>query len=653
MRQKAKYGIPVILSLVVAMAPHAPGLPLWINAWCMIMWGAMLARLKAGRSMPGPLVRHGLTFTGLAGLVMTFRFPFGADAFVGLMAVMAGIKPFETATHRHRMITLLLAYFIIITSLFRSDSLWILIHMFLSVLVTTAALVRINDLEGRVGSSIAMACRIMGRALPLMVLLFLLFPRLQDGFFGIKEKPMGVAGFSEKLTPGSVAGLARDMSTAFRVRFDAALPSAGALYWRGIVFERFDGRSWLPPENPEPDLVSPAASQAPGPLVHHTIFLEPHHSQWLFGLDIPVRAGSHARLTSSCTLRSPKKISRKKIYRVVSVQAPALKGEARPISIPRQTNPLTRDLARRLTKDAMGPQEKIRKILDHFKTQNFVYSLSPGRSPDTNSLDYFLTKSKKGYCEHYASAFVFMMNQVRVPARVVGGYLGGEFNPYGNLLTVRQASAHAWAEVFVQGRGWIRVDPTLAVVPERAFENPDGSSSRAAAPDRLPLSMRLRYMMEAVNLKWETWFTGYSLEGQRALLRRLGIGSGLKPSKAMLLLMAGTGMVLVLFTIWLVRIHRAEPHQKDRVKKAYLLFLERLTRAGLPEKKPGQGPVDYAGLAGSERPDLEKSIQALTALYVRIRFARTCPAPLIDEFEKKVHRFRPKKQPSQNPWFSV
>ncbi|WP_022664647.1 transglutaminase TgpA family protein [Desulfospira joergensenii] len=636
MKEENRHVVPIILALVIAIAPHTPGLPLWINAWCLIMWGYMLVRLKTGWPLPGGIFRHFLAFAGLAGLILTYKTRLDSNTFVGLMAVMAAVKPFETATHRHRMITILLTYFIIITSLFQSDSLWILLYMFFSVLVTTISLIRINDLTGRFRASLALACRIMGQALPLVILLFFLFPRLQDGVFGMKDIRRGRTGFSERLTPGSVSGLARDNSTAFRVQFKT-LP-AGGLYWRGIVFEQFNGKSWLPAEQQGvPAKASPGSKE----LFPHTIILEPHHSRWLFGLDVPVQVQGNALITQSHTLRSRWKIRRKTTYRVISRPGPVPDpGRVPLISIDPDSNPGTRRLARDLAMGAPGVEEKIQRILDFFKTNGFIYTLSPGRI-DADSLDHFLLENKKGYCEHYASAFAFMMNVLGVPARVVGGYLGGELNPYANHLIVRQSSAHAWAEVFVPDRGWIRIDPTLSVSPERIFQNPDGSPARTSL-DRISIFKKLEYLMESINLRWEAWFTGFSHEAQKALLQRLGILTPLSPAKTMALFLGGTGLVLVLFFLFLRRIHGSSFSSRDPVKKAYLEFCRRLARAGLPPKAQGQGAVDYASRICRERPDLKFEVERISDLYVRIRFHRNSPEELKFVLKKRIKEFKPR-----------
>lgn len=629
MEEERRHTVPIILALVTAIAPHAPGLPLWINVWCLALWGYVVIRLTTGWPMPGVIFRHILALAGLAGLVLTFKTRLDSDTFVGLMAVMAAVKPFETVTHRHRMITVLLTYFIIITSLFRSDSLWILLYMFVSVLVTTIALIRINDLTGRLRSSIRLACRIMGQALPLMILLFFLFPRLPDGMFGMKEIRRGMTGFSEQLTPGSISSLAMDDAIAFRVRFDTEDLPDGGLYWRGIVFERFNGKSWLPAA--EPRLRETPASGPEGGFPH-TVILEPHQSRWLFGLDVPVQAPENAELTRSYTVRSRWKIRRKTTYRMVSGSGPA-PDQTPLISLDPDSNPETRNLARKLAGHIPDPQEKIRTILNYFQTTGFAYTLSPGKTP---SLDEFLLKTRRGYCEHYASALAFMMNVVGVPSRVVGGYLGGELNPFARLMTIRRSSAHAWTEIFVPDKGWIRVDPTLVLSPERIFQNPDGSPARASL-DRISAIGKLRYWMESINIQWEAWFTGFSHETQKAILQ--GLRSAMDSGRVMFLSLAAT--VMALFALFLVRIRVSCSRSRDPVKKAYEKFCRRLVRAGLPPKRRDQGPVDYAKKINEKRPDLKSEVDCITDLYIGIRFRRNGPKDGASRLKKQVQGFKP------------
>jgi len=674
MKNESAIIIPIIGALVVAIAPHTPGLPLWINVWCLLMWGYMLVRLKTGWPMPGTMVRYALTFAGILGLMLTYSISLGSDAFVGLLALMAAIKPFEMPTHRHRMITILLTYFIIITSLFRSESMFIVLYMFFSVFVTTLALVRINAPQVRFRENLNLTGTILAQAIPLMVLLFLLFPRLPGSLFGLTDRSMGVSGFSERMSPGSVSSLVQDQTTAFRAEFKNTRPTPDQLYWRGILFQEFDGKSWIPKNSPQ-TRISP--SGVPGEAIDYTILLEPHNSTWLMALDLPIKGPSWARLAMDHTLTSQRPVKQKIKYRATSIipnpsekSYPGLTGAQEGIDRPGDKtnsqdftsskkmaraiiakagnkNPRARVLAYTIADHATTVTEKAQLLLAYFRENQFVYTLNPPLTKD-HPIDDFLLESKKGYCEHYASAFAFMMNVLGVPARVVGGYLGGELNPYGNYLIIRQSYAHAWAEIFDPAKGWIRIDPTAAVAPERIQTNPDGSSSsQGAFSGAMGFSRKLQFALDAVNLRWEAWFTGYSYFEQQALLEKLGLGkrNGFPGVAGILSLITLLGLAIFFgFIFWLFRSKKTGP---DPIQKTYTLFCRRLDRLGLP-KIPSQGPVDFAKMCAEKAPNLTLEITAITDLYVRLRFQKSCPDTTFSDFKTRVADFKP-KPPGPDP----
>jgi len=646
--------LPVIGALVVAIAPHTPGLPLWINAWCLVMWGYVLVQLKTGWPLPGTMVRYALTFAAIAGLLLTYRFRIGADAFIGLLALMAAIKPFEMATHRHQMITVLLTYFIIITSLFRSESMFIVLYMFLSVFVTTMALVRVNAPRDPFRQSLNMAARIMAQAIPLMALLFLLFPRLPGSLFGIEDKTLGRSGFSDHLSPGSVSRLTQDQTPAFRAEFNGPLPLAEQLYWRGIVFQAFDGKTWT---------ARKSAPAAPAPIRRgenhtYTIVLEPHNARWLMALDRPVKGPPWADLTQDGVLKSRLPVKQKIRYTATSLGGET-SGEtwvaenrlpqemaAAIISPSKNLNPRARALALGLARKADTPTDKSRILLAYFKENPFVYTLTPPTAGG-HPVDNFLFDHRKGYCEHYASAFAFMMNVLGVPARIVGGYLGGEHNPYGRYLTIRNSYAHAWVEFFDPDRGWVRVDPTLTVAPDRIRTNPDGSSAApGSSAGALSFARKIKFALEAANLKWEAWFTGYSYFEQKAFLEKLGIKKWKGLTGTLLVLSLVTLGVLAVFSgivLWLLRPKKDRP---DPVGQAYFEFCFCLGRLGLA-RQSHQGPWDFARACSEKRPDLKTEIMAITALYVQLRFQKNCPHTALADFKTRIHRFHPKPAPQK------
>ncbi|WDP90588.1 MAG: DUF3488 domain-containing transglutaminase family protein [Desulfobacter sp.] len=652
LEKERKEVLPIIAALIAAVAPHVAGLPLWINLWCFTMWGYMLARLKTGWPLPTAVIRYLLTFAGLAGLLLTFRRGIGGDAFVGLMALMAAIKPFEMPSHRHRMITILLTYFMIITSLFRSDSLFTLIYMLFSVYVTTTAMVRINSPGASFSRSRKLAGTILAQALPMVAVLFLVFPRLPDSVFGIQDPDRGRSGFTDSLQPGRISAMARDNTPAFRVTFKENIPAPEQLYWRGIVFEKFDGSAWRPAPDWETVPVPSGQLSATGTGVSHTIIMEPSNSRRLMALDRPVQGPPWAVLGNRQTLKSRKKIIKKTQYTVVSqLSESGNTGLTSPIRLAEQIlagtgprNPRTLALARKIAEKEGTTVEKARHILDYFRENPFVYALNaPLTGP--HPLDTFIFDTRRGYCEHYASAFAFMLNGAGIPARVVGGYLGGELNPFGAYLIVRQAYAHAWVEFFDPDRGWTRMDPTGAVSPERVLVNPDGSPSGSAGQQAsIPMTARLKFALDAVNLKWESWFTGYSHLEQQAWLAASGIIRGNRAAAPALAGLTLAGLALFLFI--LVRRFRKESTPADPVARAMGRFYKKTEQAGMPPR-PGQGPADFAQMCTAKRPDLANDITAVMDLYLALRYKKEHDAAAQAELTARIQQFNPASPPEK------
>lgn len=628
---------PILLALVVAIVPQLSRLPVWVIVWCAAAWGYLFLSLRKKWPLPGRLLRNILTFSGILGLLFTFR-TIGADAYTGLLAVMAGIKPFEIRNHRDRMITLFLAYFTVIACLLQSESLTITIYMFISVLITTAALIRINNPQDDFRRQLGLSARIMGEAIPLMVILFFLFPRMPGSLFGFSRAAAGKAGFSDSMSPGSVTSLAENHEIAFRAEFKGKIPPPTLLYWRGIVLKEFDGRTWLR-DYQEPEQLQLIEGERPE---EYTITLEPHGNKWLFALDVPAKAPPAGTLHTDSTLISKRRVNRTLRYEMQSYaiwDSSRIPPEPVYTRLPASGNPKSRVLAQTLAKNGGNPEQIAGRMLGYFKTNGFVYTLEPpalGRDP----IDTFLFRTKKGYCEHYASALAFIMRAAGVPSRVVGGYLGGEINPYGNYLIVRQSHAHAWVEVWDQRKGWIRVDPTSAVAPERINAGTEGlfPLERVTGTYIAGIINFLRFGWDSINLQWEAWFSGYSYDQQMAFLRKLGIGidSGEAPLIALLIILGLMFIIVGGYTV----IHFRGRRKTDPVRDLYENFCGKLGRSGF-QKKPGQGPRDYAAEVIRKRPDLRETVSVITECYIRLRYAPVADGKALDSLRAAIRAFKP------------
>ncbi|MFO8111792.1 MAG: DUF3488 and transglutaminase-like domain-containing protein [Desulfosalsimonadaceae bacterium] len=651
MDERQEYIPSILFALLVAIFPHVTDLPLWVIAWCAFMWAYALVCMKYNRPVPSRLLRNVLTVVGIIGLLLTFRTRIDASAYISLLVIMAAIKPLEISTHRDGMVTVFLAYFIVITSLLKSETLLMTVYMFISVLVTTAVLVRINDPGGRFRDHFRLSAVMLAQAVPLMLALFFLFPRLEGSLVGISRSETGVTGFSETLRPGGVSRLVEDDTVAFRVEFDDDIPDFEHLYWRGIVFVHFDGTAWrqqrqlseaAPPEREKKDATG------------YSVILEPHRSRWLFAMDFPEQIPEDGRMYEDFTVLSRKPVYRTKRYAMVSDKRDHTGKTDFPADaytrLAGAGNPESRALGARLAENAAGAEEIVRNALDYFRERGFVYTVTPplaGRNP----VDDFLFDAQSGYCEHYASAFAFLMRSAGIPARVVGGYLGGEINPYGNYLIVRQSYAHAWVEVWNEEKGWFRVDPTAVVAPGRIAGGPEGGLSpgelrRFADQYLQPFSafiQQARFGWDAFSKNWQAWFEGYSFEQQKALLERLGITDAYRTGPLVLLL-AGFFLVFLFFAVYLfIQLH-GKTERPDDVKKRYRQFLQKMSGAGV-EKHPGEGPGEFAEKAAAARPDLASAIGEITALYIVLRYSPLPPDDAYFRFEKAVKGFAPPKQP--------
>ncbi len=652
MKPDAGQAPAVIGALAVALFPHALRLPAWIVIWCAGLWGYGVLAARYGWRRPGKGVRTGLTLLGILGAMISFGHTFGGDAFAGLLAVMAGLKPMEMATHRDRMVTAFLAYFIVITSLFVYENLAMTLYMGLSVLVTTSVLIRLNHPEGSLSRHFRLSGIIMAQALPLTIILFFLFPRVQGSLWGLPQDSTARSGFSDTLSPGRVSQMVQSEEIAFRAQFQGDVPERRQLYWRGIVFYDFDGRSWRwKLRAPVP--MDPLEGENPAT---YTIGLEPHQDRWLFALDLPATDPDIARLFPDYTLMRRGRVRRKLHYRLTSLMTyntgPVHKRDRQAaLELPEEDNPRSRALARQWAEDAEDPREIVDAALRTIREEPFVYTLSPP-TLGANPIDAFFFDTRRGYCEHYASAFAFLMRAADVPARVVGGYQGGTQNPYGSYITVRQSDAHAWVEVYLEGEGWVRIDPTAAVAPDRIERGVAAALAPGEAPDFLSggrfggdfrLWRAIRDGWDAVNIAWDMGFAGYAFEQQQSLLKRIGIDlrSWKGPVRALLLAFGLIALIAVGFGI---RIFRKPRAAADPVREIYESFCRKLARVGLV-RDPHLGPVAYARRIGDRRPDLKTPAREIVDHYVRLRYGGAGVGEAeLEAFRRRVRRFQPDRR---------
>ena len=632
----------LLLSLGLAMALHVAHFPIWMTLLIGAagIWRYLVAR--NGWRMPRPWLLVLLALAGALGILASYRM-FGRDASVALLALMLALKLMETRDRRDCVLLVFAGLFLVITVFLFQQSIAIGALTLLPVAGLVATLLGASHVNGDLGwrRQALMAIKLLGLAVPAMLTLFLLFPRIPGPLWGVPQDAYrGMSGLSDSMAPGEISELSLSSAVAFRVQFDGKPPSGSRLYWRGPVLWYFDGRRWLPGHPGQ----APETLAVGQPLTRYSVTLEPHNRPWLFALDMPAMLPAEALLSRERQLLSRRPVRTRMRYEVASSLDYTLGAElderARRLALqlPRQGNPRSRELARSWAEAGMPPQQIVQRALRMYREQEFVYTLTPPRL-GTDTMDEFLFETRRGFCEHYAGSFVFLMRASGIPARVVTGYQGGELNPVGNYLIVRQSDAHAWAEVWLQDRGWVRVDPTAAVSPLRIEAGIAGALPQS---DSLPLLARreagwlreLYLNWDALNNGWNQWVLGYNQQRQAELWSRLTGRHATWQNLAVALAAALAAIVLALSYFLL----RNTPRRLPPLERTYRQFLRKLEKTGL-QRRPGEGPQDFGMRAAAALPAQATAIERISAAYASLRYREEDPQALAD-FKRMVKTFR-------------
>jgi len=559
----------------------------------------------------------------------------GLDAGSALLAVMASLKLLETRAPRDHAVLVFVGYLLCLATLLYGQSLLRLGYVLIAVWLLTAALARVHrPVEANTAvRPFRLAARTLALGLPLAVVMFLFVPRIEGRFWAL---PAAAAqhrsGIDAQMSPGDVAALGLSDDPAFRVWFGAALPPAEQRYWRVLVLEDFDGRTWRRSATGA-DLAVPEVVPA-GTLYDYRVVLEPTGHEWLAGLDTVVRwpddrtfrnrATTVVRIDPGLGERVP--VTAAFSYALRSAVGAAVMPTALPADLARRNlrlaegrAPRARALAAELRAASRDERDYIGRVLEHFRREPFEYTLEPpalGAEP----VDEFLFSTRQGFCEHYASAFAVLMRAAGIPARVVTGYQGGEFNAYGGYLLVRQSSAHAWNEVWLAGAGWLRVDPTAAVAPDRIRRGSLARERAGTAADRLLADLawlaRARALWDAARTAWATAVIGFDPARQQRLLELLGLGEHGWQGLA-IALASGFALAALALAAWLA--WELRPPARDALTGGWEGVCARLAAAGVP-RAPAEGPLDYARRAGAALPALAPALAALGDAYVVARY---------------------------------
>ena len=638
----------VVCSLLLVVAPHLSRFPGWSIVFILFLFLWRLLYIQhPGLRIPKWLLAV-ITISSSLGIFLSFGTLLGKTAGSVLLSLLLAIKLHESFSRRDYMMIISLSFFIIVTNFLFSQSIPTVVYMLAIIIVLVMSMISINQGNAPINikQKFKLATKMVMHAIPLMLISFILFPRISGPLWSLPDDhTSATTGLSETMSPGNISNLIKSNAPAFRVEFKDRIPDQNQLYWRALVLWYFDGRTWEKGKN---NLTPSPTLETSPPIVSYTITMEPHQKNWLFALDIPAGEPDSTFYTNDFVLRSKDKITSLYQYRLKSSLNYIIQSDisfwenSAGLKIPPNSNSKTVALGERLAKQYNEPEDIVNHMLRFFNQQNFHYTLRPPATPGFDPVDQFIFDTQRGFCEHYASSFTLIMRAAGIPARVVLGYQGGTKNPINNVLTIRQSDAHAWSEVWLKNRGWVRIDPTAAIAPQRIEQNLDA----ALDPDEYrPFHMQLSgsifknmmFYWDALDNHWNQWIVGYDAKLQKKLLESV---LNQRIALADLVLLLVSSFFIVLFIIILFIIKPWKKQAVDPVVKIYNQFCKKISTQGI-KRDIYEGPVDFAERAIKQLPEQKSSILLITRLYIRLRYEALHSERQFDQFRQLTRKFKP------------
>ncbi|OAI21401.1 MULTISPECIES: transglutaminase TgpA family protein [Methylomonas] len=636
----------VLASTGLIVLPHAWHVPLPLFGFFLLPLGWRCVGIGRPDCLPGKWLLFALTVAGLVLLFSQQRGVFGRDAGTGLFVVSLGLKLLEIRGRRDVYVIVFLSFIVAATQFLYEESILMAGYIALVCVLGLATLITLNSRTPRTGAALWSAGRLIAQAVPAALVLFVLFPRLEAPRWSwLQDTDRARSGLSNKLEPGAIAELSLSGDLVFRVKFAGELPPAHLRYWRGPIYAFTDGVVWQQ---------LPYAGRGEGDptfdstrIYDYTLLMEPQNQHWVYALDLPYRYPPELRRNGLYQLLADNNPGERAEYRLAS--APNYRtgdlddsGRRENLQLPGKLAPRIQALVERLRDGDADPERFITRLLGYFREQNFRYTLTPPTMP-VKPIEAFLFDHRAGFCSHYATAFVYVLRAAGIPARVVGGYQGGQFNAVGGFLEVRQADAHAWAEVWLAERGWVRFDPTAAIAPERIERGVDidlqvasgAVNFRAANFDPRALSWLQRgaQLWSNIDYQWQRWVINYDNASQREFLSALGIQDWLTLAYWLFASLAGIGGLLA----W--RLLKPLRRRRDPVAELYRRFVARLVKAGLMAK-PGYGPSELADQLRRLRPDLAEPAGRIAETFNRLYFEETGEDVDLSDLKRRIDALR-------------
>lgn len=626
----------LLLNAALLIVPHVQTLNPAVIALALglIIW--RIVAIKKPRWLPPRSVLLVLTFIMAFAIVRAHGVSLGRDASSSLLLVLMGLKLLELRRDRDVLVAIYLGFFLLITPFLYDQTIPLAVYGLLMFLLLITNLVVHNIKPDRL--NMRAIWQISGTlsllALPLMMALFLLFPRIVGPLWALPDDASkAYSGISNTLNPGEISSLSLLDETAFRVTFESGVPAQKDLYWRGPVFWSSNGKEWFHQHRLATFQATPDTLQLPANATEYrySIIMEPHQQRWLYALDQPLSAPEGAQLSDDGQLILRNKLNRTRQYQLTSspqIQTTNLTGHERfkALLLPDEMDPRVTELANQWRQSQNSDAEVVHASLRYFREQPYIYTLKPPLLGN-NPVGEFLFETRRGFCAHYATSFAILMRSAGIPARVVAGYHGGVWNEMGGFLEIRQADAHVWNEVWLDGRGWVRVDPTAAISPNRIEHSIDLQSQLGDGEVLFMLNppegftrwlLNIDQFWMTMDYYWQAAILAYGPEVQRDFLGRFGLDNWQDMVKSL----GGLALVILILTAWFVL--RQKPVDTDPVQQLFLQFCRRLSKQTEP-RQPHETASDYLQKIAQQKPDQRQQLQQIRSAYLRARYANGDP----------------------------
>ncbi|SJM91763.1 Protein-glutamine gamma-glutamyltransferase TgpA [Crenothrix polyspora] len=638
----------LLSSIGLIVLPHVYHLHFALfGFFCLLLVWRFIGIWKPGRLPKGPALLL-LTLCGLVILYTQHKGILGRDGGTSLFVIALGLKLMEIKNERDLYLINYLAFIVAASQFLYEQSILMAAYILFVCCVLLATLVFINSYAAQTSTSLKKATLIIAQAIPMAVAVFILFPRVEaPKWLLFDDDHQTKMGLSDSMEPGSITDLGASDELVFRVKFTGAIPPPHLRYWRGPVLTHTDGKKWTQASNlaQQPVLAPPIFSGTP---YQYTLLIEPQNKNWVFALDMPAKFSQSVRQNANYQLLTTDDLKQRTEYQLTSYASyntGASTGneiqQAR--QLPATPTYRLKQLVTQLHGFDSVPEHFIKQLLNHFRQEDFHYTLTPPLM-EQNPVETFLFETRYGFCSHYASAFVTLMRVANIPARVVTGYQGGELNPVGQFLEIRQAQAHAWVEVWLDKQGWVRFDPTAAIAPERIEKNIDinrlvaGGLINYVSPSETTQAAFLwlkqtRQLWRNADYNWQRWVINYNSVNQSTFLSSFGIAD----FKAMVYWMGA--IIAIITAILSIFLFYQRPKPTDRTLLVYNRFLKKLAKAGL-SKRAGEGARDFAERVKVNIPEQAASIEQITTAFIDLRYGRKPTSEGLKQLDRLIALFK-------------